>query len=155
MCLYPKCVIFVCVYNVIYVGLCMQFCVVMWCVCVCMHTLVVQACVVCVLAPLLPSVSRFFSAFVHLCREGLEVRTGSSKPSGGSCHLSPLHLHFVSQAAVGAELLAARVHPPPSQGGCLTLCCSRDMCERSSYFYPALTGCDGSVEEGLSAFQGY
>lgn len=69
--------------------------------------------------------------------------------------LSPLRLHFISQAAVGAELLAAGVHPPPSLGGCLTLSYSRDMCERSSYFYPALTGCDGSVEEGLSTFQGH
>lgn len=106
----------------------------MWCVCVSMHILVVQACVVCVLAPLLPSVSPFFSAFVHLCREGLEVRTGSSKPSGGSCHLSPLHLHFISQAAMGAELLAARVHPPPSQAGASRLVI-HEICVREAVIF--------------------
>lgn len=127
------------------------------CLCICV---VVQICeyVWCghTCAIFLPSVPPFSSAFVHLCGEMLEARTGSSKPSVGSWHLSPLHLHFISQAAVGAELLAAGAHPPPSLGGCLTLGYSpRGMCERSSYFYPALTGCDGSVEEGLSAFEGY
>lgn len=136
----------------------------MWCACVSACTYLpihlcgcagMWVCVVCACTLLLPSVSLFSSAFVHLCREGLEARTGSSEPSVGSWHLSPLHLHFTSQAAVGAELLAAGAHPPPSLGGCLTLGYPRDMCERSSYFYPALTGCDGSMEEGLSAFQGY
>lgn len=136
----------------------------MWYARVCMQVLAyasvwlcryVSMCSVCSCALLLPSVPHSLLPLCICAGEPLEARTGSSKPSVGSWHLSPLHLHFISQAAVGAELLAASAHSPPSLGGCLTLGYSRDMCERSSYFYPALTGCDGSVEEGLSAVQGY
>lgn len=113
-------------------------------------------CVVCACTLLLPPVPLFSSAFVHLCREGLEARTGSSKPSAGR-ELAPLSPAFALYftGCCGSRVAGSGAHPPPPSGGCLTLGYSRDMCERGSYFYPALTGCDGSVEEGLSAFQGH
>lgn len=114
----------------------------------------VSMCGVCMHTP--PSLSS--SSLLCLCASVQGgVRGADRFQQALSRKLAPLSptLHFTSQAAVGAELLAAGVHPPPSLGGRLTLGYPRDMCERSSYFYPALTGCDGSVEEGLSAFQGY
>ena len=80
------------------------------CTCIC----VVVGMWVCVMrvTPFFSPVSLFSSASLYLYREELERTTGSSKPpSVGRWHLSPLHLHLISQTPMGSRAAGNQCSP--------------------------------------------
>lgn len=123
------------------------------CMCQYAHTCCASMCCVCARTP--PSFC--FSFLLCLCASVQGgARSEDRFQQALRRELPPLSptfaLYFTS--CYGSRVAGSPCSSSTFPSGCLTLGYSRDMCERSSYFYPALTGCDGSVEEGLSAFQG-